>query len=113
LNASTVEIVVCLSFQQKPESLKSGASSGIGKVSALAFAREGAKVTIAARRIEQGTQTVKEIKEEGRDVFFIQTDVSKTQDVLTMVAMTIKTYGRLINLIHVCRTTPIRRTPQS
>lgn len=72
-----------------------GASSGIGKVSALAFAREGAKVAIAARRVEPGMQTVKEIVEEGGDAFFVQTNVASTQDVLNMVSKTIETYGRL------------------
>jgi NAD(P)-dependent dehydrogenase (short-subunit alcohol dehydrogenase family) len=72
-----------------------GASSGIGKVSALAFAREGAKVAIAARRIDQGSQTVEEIKAAGGDAFFVQADVSKAQDVSNMVSMTIKTYGKL------------------
>ena len=81
-------------FQDKVV-IVTGASSGIGKVSALAFAREGAKVAIAARRVDQGEQTVNEIKKEGGDAFFVQTDVSRAQDVRNMVSMTIKTYGRL------------------
>ena len=51
-------------FQDKVV-LVTGASSGIGKVAALAFAREGAKVAIAARRVDQGMQTVTEIKQDG------------------------------------------------
>lgn len=72
-----------------------GASSGIGKVSALAFARAGAQVIVAARRIDEGEQTVKEIKDVGGEAIFIQTDVSKTQDVQTMIARAIATYGKL------------------
>lgn len=74
-------------FQDKVV-IVTGASSGIGKVSALAFAREGAKVTIAARRVDQGMQTVEEIKGEGGDAFFVRTDVANTQDVVTMVSKT-------------------------
>lgn len=58
-------------FQDKVV-IVTGASSDIGKVSALAFAREGAKVTIAARRADQGMQTVNEIGGEGGDAFFVQ-----------------------------------------
>ncbi|MEP7271250.1 MAG: SDR family oxidoreductase [Acidobacteriota bacterium] len=81
-------------FQDKVV-IVTGASSGIGKVSALAFAREGARVTIASRRVDEGLQTVSEIKAQGGEAFFIQTDVARTQDVQTMVRATIETYGRL------------------
>ncbi len=81
-------------FQDKVV-IVTGASSGIGKVAALAFAREGAKVTIAARRVEEGLQTVNQIKNEGGDAFFVQTDVANSQDVIKMVSKTIESYGRL------------------
>jgi len=72
-----------------------GASSGIGKVSALAFAREGAQVVIAARRADQGMQTIEEIKSAGGEALFVKTDVANTEDVINMVATTIKVYGQL------------------
>src|SRR5262245_23104398 len=72
-----------------------GASSGIGKVSALAFAREGAKVALAARRVEQFQQLVEQIKAAGGEAIFIQTDVTRTQDVVNLVNQTIETYGKL------------------
>ena len=72
-----------------------GASSGIGKVSSLAFAREGARVVVAARRVDQGMQTIEEIKAAGAEALFVQTDVAKTEDVKNMVAITIKTFGQL------------------
>lgn len=72
-----------------------GASSGIGKVSALAFAKEGAKVTVASRRIDEGQQTVQEIKNVGGDAIFVQTDVAKSADVQNMVSETIKNFGKL------------------
>jgi NAD(P)-dependent dehydrogenase (short-subunit alcohol dehydrogenase family) len=72
-----------------------GATSGIGKVSALAFAREGAKVVMASRRVEQGQQLVEQIKSAGGEASFIQTDVASAQDVMKMVSHTIETYGKL------------------
>lgn len=72
-----------------------GATSGIGRVAALAFAREGAKVVLAARRIEQGQQLVEQIKAEGGEASFIKTDVAKAQDVMQMVNHAIETYGQL------------------
>lgn len=72
-----------------------GGSSGIGRTTAIAFAREGAKVVIASRRLEEGEETVKLVKEAGSDGFFIRTDVAKAADVSAMVEKTIERYGRL------------------
>jgi NAD(P)-dependent dehydrogenase (short-subunit alcohol dehydrogenase family) len=72
-----------------------GASAGIGKVSAIAFAREGAKVVVAARRTDEGAHTVSLIKEAGGEAFFVKTDVSNGNDIRNMVAKTIDTYGKL------------------
>src|SRR2546423_6293729 len=75
--------------------LVTGASSGIGKATALAFAGEGASVVVAARRVEQGEQVVKLIRDAGGPALFVQTDVSKATDVQALIARTIETYGRL------------------
>jgi NAD(P)-dependent dehydrogenase (short-subunit alcohol dehydrogenase family) len=72
-----------------------GATSGIGKVSAIAFAREGARVVITGRRVDEGAATVKVVQDEGGEAIFVRTDVSKTDDIRAMVAKTIETYGRL------------------
>ena len=72
-----------------------GGSSGIGRASAIAFAREGAKVVIASRREEEGEETVQLVKEAGSDGFFVKTDVAKAADVSAMVEKTVKQYGRL------------------
>ena len=72
-----------------------GASSGIGKVTAVEFAREGAKVVIAARRAEESRQVVKQIKGEGGEAIFVQTDVARAASVQSLVAKTIDAYGRL------------------
>ncbi len=81
-------------FQDKVV-IVTGATSGIGKVAALAFAREGAKVALAARRAEEGLQAAQAIKDAGGEAIFIQTDVTKTSDVMNMVAQTIAAYGKL------------------
>jgi NAD(P)-dependent dehydrogenase (short-subunit alcohol dehydrogenase family) len=72
-----------------------GGSSGIGRASAIAFAREGAKVVIASRREDQGEETVRLVKEAGSDGFFVKTDVAKAADVSAMVEKTVQQYGRL------------------
>lgn len=75
--------------------LATGGGSGIGRASALAFAREGAKVSVANVDVAGGEETVQMIKDAGGEAMFIKTDVSKTVEVETMVKMTVKIYGRL------------------
>ena len=54
-----------------------GASSGMGKTTAIQFAREGAKVVIAARQEKESQEVVKEITDNGGKAFYVQTDVGK------------------------------------
>ena len=75
--------------------LVTGGSSGIGKATALAFARAGANVVIASRRVTEGEQTVHEICERGGAALFVKTDVSKAFEVERLMNQTIKFYGRL------------------
>ena len=72
-----------------------GGSSGIGRATAIAFAREGVKVVVASRRIKEGEETVQLVKQAGSEGFFIRTDVAKAADVRAMVEKTVATYGRL------------------
>jgi len=72
-----------------------GAASGIGKASALLFAREGAKVVVADVTDELGKETVKMINESGGKAIFVHTDVSKVEDVKSVVKTTVDTYGKL------------------
>jgi NAD(P)-dependent dehydrogenase (short-subunit alcohol dehydrogenase family) len=58
--------------------LVTGGSTGIGRVNALAFAREGASVVIADIHIEVGMETVQQIEKAGGNAIFIKTDVSQT-----------------------------------
>ena len=75
--------------------LITGASSGIGRASAEAFAAKGAKVVLAARRQDELASLVTEIEGRGGKATAIRTDVSRTKDVEQMVAHAIEEFGRL------------------
>lgn len=75
--------------------LVTGASSGIGRATAIAFAKAGAKVVLAARRIQESEEVVEMIKQAGGDAIFCQTDVSKADEVKRLIERTVDTYGRL------------------
>ncbi len=75
--------------------LITGAGSGIGRASALAFAREGAKVAVADIVVEGGEETVRMVKEAGGEAFFVKVDVSNAADVEAMVNTVVDTYGRI------------------
>ena len=72
-----------------------GGNSGIGRATAIRFAQEGAKVVVAARRIQQGEETVEEIRGAGGVAIFVRTDVSKAAEVESMVSQAVEAYGRL------------------
>jgi NAD(P)-dependent dehydrogenase (short-subunit alcohol dehydrogenase family) len=61
--------------------LVTGGSSGIGRATALCFAREGAKVVVAARRSDEGEETAHLIQESGGEVIFVRADVSREAEV--------------------------------
>lgn len=75
--------------------LVTGATSGIGRATAIAFAREGAKVVVSGRREKEGNETVALIKKSGGEATFVETDVSSEADVAALVKKTLSTYGRL------------------
>lgn len=73
-----------------------GAASGIGRTTALAFAREGAKaVVVSDVDVKGGQETVRMVRKAGADTLFIKTDVSSEADVEALVKKTVETYGRL------------------
>ncbi len=75
--------------------LVTGGSAGIGRATALAFAREGAKVVIANRGIAGGEATVRQITEAGGEALFVPTDVSQSAQVKALIRQAVETYGRL------------------
>ena len=73
--------------------LVTGGSSGIGRASALAFAREGAQVVVADVNPSGGEETLDRIKEMGGEAIFVRADVSSAADVEAMVSRTVEFYG--------------------
>lgn len=72
-----------------------GAGSGLGRAAAVLFAREGAKVVVAANREKDGEQTVKLIKEGGGDAILVRVDVTNSPDVEKAVKAAVHKYGKL------------------
>ncbi len=75
--------------------LVTGGASGIGRATALTFAREGAKLIVADMNEDGGQQTVHMITENGGDATFVQVDVSNATEVEAMISKAVETYGRL------------------
>ena len=75
--------------------LVTGASSGIGRMSALYYARDGAKVIISDLNEEGGQETVKLIQKANGEAFFIKSNVAKPEDCEALVQKGLEKYGRL------------------
>ena len=71
-----------------------GGSTGIGRATALLFARHGAKVVIGDVNLE-GRETVAMIEQEGGTALFVETDVRKAEQVENLVVVAVETYGGL------------------
>ncbi|RAL24084.1 SDR family NAD(P)-dependent oxidoreductase [Thermoflavimicrobium daqui] len=72
-----------------------GGASGIGRQTALKFARKGDQVVVADFNEELGKETVELIKSDGKEAIFVKTDVSKYEDVEALVEKTVEVYGRI------------------
>jgi NAD(P)-dependent dehydrogenase (short-subunit alcohol dehydrogenase family) len=75
--------------------LVTGGTSGIGRATAIAYAQQQAKVIVAGRRVEEGEETVRLIKDAGGEALFVRTDVTQESEVKAMVDQTIHVFGRL------------------
>jgi NAD(P)-dependent dehydrogenase (short-subunit alcohol dehydrogenase family) len=75
--------------------LITGALTGIGRATALAFAKEGARLVVSGRRDEAGAKLVTELRGLGAEAEYIRADVSSEKDVQNLVNQIIKRFGRL------------------
>jgi NAD(P)-dependent dehydrogenase (short-subunit alcohol dehydrogenase family) len=75
--------------------LVTGGSTGIGRASSLAFAREGAKVVVADVNVHGGEETVRVIQESSGEALFVKADVLLAGEVEALVNKAVATYGRL------------------
>jgi len=80
--------------------LITGGGTGIGRAIALAFAREGAGVAVAGRRLEKIQEVAREIQKEGGAGFAMECDVTRALDVERAVKGTVERFGRLNVLVN-------------
>jgi short-subunit dehydrogenase len=79
-----------------------GASSGIGEATARQFAREGAKVVLAARRVDRLEALAREIAAmgTGAEALVVQADLSKLEDIQSLISKTLEKFGRIDVLVN-------------
>jgi NAD(P)-dependent dehydrogenase (short-subunit alcohol dehydrogenase family) len=75
--------------------LVTGGTSGIGRDTAILFAKAGAKVMVAGRREAEGQETVELVRAAGGDGLFVRADVSKASEVEALIKNTAERFGRL------------------
>ncbi|HSY06034.1 MAG TPA: glucose 1-dehydrogenase [Steroidobacteraceae bacterium] len=78
-----------------PVVLITGALTGIGRATALAFARAGARIVISGRRDDAGAAVVGELRELGAEAEFVRADVRHESEVRALVAHAVEHFGRL------------------
>lgn len=72
-----------------------GASSGIGRAAALALAAEGARVALGARRLAEGEETARLVREAGGEAVFVETDVRRSDQVQRLIQTAVGRWGKL------------------
>ena len=75
--------------------LITGGTSGIGRDSAVLFAKAGAKVVISGRRQAEGNETIALVRAAGGEGLFVKGDVAKASEVEMLVQKTVEKFGRL------------------
>ena len=78
-----------------PAVLITGALTGIGRATAFAFAKEGARVVVSGRHDDRGRRLVAELRELGGEVEFLRADVRREDDVRNLVDAIVARFGRL------------------
>jgi NAD(P)-dependent dehydrogenase (short-subunit alcohol dehydrogenase family) len=79
----------------QPVILITGALTGIGRATAIAFAESGARLVVSGRREAEGKALEHELRELGADAHFIQADVRRDEEVASLVDQTVARFGRL------------------
>src|SRR5882672_622218 len=97
LDAETGKSVTRLSGKV---ALITGGGTGIGRAIALAFAREGASVAVAGRRLEKLREVISEIQKQGGAGLAMECDVTRARDVERAVKGTVERFGRLNVLVN-------------
>ena len=77
-----------------------GAGSGIGRASALEFAREGARVVVADLNLAGALETVRQIKAGGGQAIAVETDVARPESVQTLIAQTLEAFSQVHVLLN-------------
>jgi NAD(P)-dependent dehydrogenase (short-subunit alcohol dehydrogenase family) len=83
------------SAMSSPVVLITGALTGIGRATAVAFANEGARVIVSGRRDEEGKKLVGEMRKSGAELEFIRADVRHEEEVRKLIDETVERFGRL------------------
>lgn len=78
-----------------PVVLITGALTGIGRATALAFAKEGAHVVVSGRHDEEGKRLAAEMRKLGAEAEFVRADVRREEDVRNLLDKTVERFGRL------------------
>jgi NAD(P)-dependent dehydrogenase (short-subunit alcohol dehydrogenase family) len=84
--------------------LITGAGNGIGRATAIGFARNGARVVVVDRDAAGGEATAGVIRQQGGEALFVAADVTRSADVQAYVKAALDTYGRPPNTMKQCST---------
>jgi NAD(P)-dependent dehydrogenase (short-subunit alcohol dehydrogenase family) len=79
-----------------PVVLITGALTGIGRATAVAFAREGAHLVVSGRREEQGEKLISELRKLGAEAEFVPSDVRHEAEIKNLVEKTVALFGQLL-----------------
>lgn len=85
---------------QNKVAIVTGSTSGIGEATAKLFAAEGAKVVIVGRRSENGERIVDSILGQGGEAIFVQTDMTKEEEIINLVDITVEKYSQIDILVN-------------
>src|SRR6266404_1337482 len=80
---------------QNKVALITGGTTGIGRGTAVLFAKNGAKVVISGRRETEGNEAIALVRAAGGDGLFVKSDVSKSSNVQSLIAKTVEKFARL------------------